>query len=155
MSIFRTPACLETPVISNKIKKYLEQLIVKHPDSCIAAADMIITKSKADDEMFRYVLSRISRYYETNKIMGMDAVFVHIAETYILTGQAHWLSDEVLEKYKDRVRKLKPNLINAVAPNMSLQDVNKKQIALHSVDAPAMLILFWDYTCGHCKKKDA
>jgi hypothetical protein len=44
--------------------------------------------------------------YETSNIMGMDAVFVDLAENYYLSGDAYWADDETIEKLQIAYREL-------------------------------------------------
>jgi thiol-disulfide isomerase/thioredoxin len=53
--------------------------------------------------------------------MGFDKVFVHMSDNYIKTGKAvGTYEDDVIDKITKRSDKLKPLLIGAVAPNLSM-----------------------------------
>jgi peroxiredoxin len=151
---FNDERLIRTPIIYNKIKQYLEKLTVKMPDSINVAVDVILTKAKVNDKAFRYALSYITHTYETSKIMGMDAVFVHLAQKYYLNGDASWMDSLSIVKVKERVERLKYNLIGKIAPELKMTNLNGtgKQ-SLHEIKAEYVLMLFWDYDCGHCKKQ--
>lgn len=151
---FNDPRMLRTPIVHNKIKYYLEKLTAQVPDSINAAADYIISKvDSSNSDMFRFVVSDITNMYEQSKIMGMDAVFVHMAQNYYLTGQAFWMDSSSMVKVRDRVNKMKNNLIGLIAPRLNLIDTAGNFIDMHSIDSEYTLLLFWDYKCGHCKKQ--
>ncbi len=150
---FTDKRLVRTPLIYNKISKYLEQLTVRHPDSINVSADVIIEKARANEDAFKYAVAYITNTYETSKIMGMDAVFVHMAQKYYLTGEAFWVDSVVLGKVKDRVDRLKHNLIGKKAPNLVMEDLQGKKHTLYDLDTDYCLVLFWDYNCGHCKKQ--
>jgi peroxiredoxin len=150
---FSDPRMLRTPIFHSKMMDYLEKLTVKHPDSIIVSARHIIDKARADKDVFRYCLVTLSNKYETSNIMGMDAVFVDLAERYYLTGQAYWADDELTEKIRDRVKALKPTLIGNQAPEMVLLDTAMRQVRLSAIHSDYVVLYFYDPDCGHCKTK--
>lgn len=83
----------------------------------------------------------------------MDAIFVHMAGKYYLTGEVDWVDTTQLAKIKDRYKKTQPLLIGKIAPNIVLQDTTEKTwYNMHSIEAEYMLVYIWSPTCGHCKK---
>ncbi|MBN4051579.1 DUF5106 domain-containing protein [bacterium AH-315-M05] len=150
---FSDERLLRTPVYHSRLMKYMQKMTPQIPDSINSSADHVIEKAKANKDMFRYTLHKIINTYETSKIMGMDAVFVHLAEKYYMTNQAYWVDSVQLYKISERVRKLKPILIGKQAPPIyHIKDRSGKLIPLYSVDAKYLILIFWDPDCGHCKK---
>lgn len=143
---------LRTPVFHNKLVQYFDRLIVKHPDSINIAIDYVITKARSNKEVFKYCLVHLLNEYANSKIMGMDAVYVHIAEKYYGGGEAYWVDQTLLYKIIDRAKTLKPLLIGKIAPNLMLKDSAGVYKSLYSVKSPYTLLVFWDPDCGHCKK---
>lgn len=143
---------VRTPVIYNRINHYLEKLTPKFPDSINVAADIILDKAMADKDMFRYALTHITHTYETSKIMGMDAVFVHLARKYYLTGKADWMDSTRLSRVAERVERLKHSLIGNTAPPITLYTIEGEKVPLYKLDSDYTVMHFWDYKCGHCKK---
>ena len=150
---FADAKMLRTPNFYTKILDYLEKMTVKHPDSIIASAHTIIEKARANDEVFRYCVVNITYKYETSNIMGMDAVFVDLSESYYLTGDAFWADSTLMAKITDRVSRIKPNLIGNNAPQMVMVDTLLKPISLYSLKSDYTVLYFYDPDCGHCKKK--
>ena len=68
------------------MEQYLDKMTAKNPDSIIVSANTLIEKAKANEEIFRYVVSHVTSKYERSKIMGMDAVFVNMVENYYITN---------------------------------------------------------------------
>jgi thiol-disulfide isomerase/thioredoxin len=144
---------LRTPVFGAKLEKYFEDLTPKIPDSIIASADLVVAKAKVDSEMYRYCVWWITYKYETSKIMGMDAVFVHMVENYYMNGKTWWLDSTALAKMVDRARKIAPNVIGNTAPEIALKDSSGKWQILSKVPAKYTVLVFWDPDCGHCQKE--
>jgi peroxiredoxin len=150
---FSDKRILRTPNFHGKIDEYLEKLTVKHPDSIIASCHTIIEKAKANEDVFRYCVQNLTYKYETSNIMGMDAVFVDLAENYYVSGDAFWADSATVAKITDRVQRMKPNLIGKQAPMMLLMDTTMKPVNAHSIKADYTVLYFYDPDCGHCKKK--
>lgn len=143
---------LRTPVFAPKIKQYVERIIPQHPDSiCVGAQKMIdLTDEKSD--IFKYLVFYITNTYEKSNIMGMDAVFVCMAEQYYLSGKAFWIDSAQTEKIRERVNALKPCLLGKQAYNMRMYNTDFQQISLNEVKNKYTIIYFWDPSCGHCQK---
>ena len=151
---FSDERLLRTPVFHGKLSRYFEKIVLQHPDSINIAADYVVEKSKANKEMFKYVVHYITNTYEKSNLMGMDAVFVHMAENYYSKDQAFWVDSAQLAKIAERVRKTKPTLIGKRTPNVILQDTTEsKWYNLYDVTAEYTILYFWDPSCGHCKKE--
>ncbi|HIO72389.1 MAG TPA: DUF5106 domain-containing protein [Flavobacteriales bacterium] len=145
---------LRTPIYHGRLMRYIQKMTAQIPDSINASADVLLEKAKANRQIFKYTLSKIIYMYETSKIMGMDAVFVHLAEKYYMTNQAFWIDSVQLFKISDRVRSIKPTLIGSPAPPIYyMKDRKGMQIPLYSIDAEFTILVFWDPDCGHCKKE--
>ena len=161
---------LRTPLIEEKIKNYFEKVLPQIPDTLNAEIDLMLDKVKGNDELFRYLLVTLFNNYVQSQIMGMDAVFVHIAEKYYIP-YATWSSKDYMDKLKKEVAKKKPNLLGKVAPNINLIEVKpdhfmiaKTDTALKSnpyvgdkidiwgIKAKFLVVAFWEADCGHCKK---
>lgn len=142
---------IRTPVFHGKLERYLKNLVVQVPDSINRDVDALIAKTKSP-ELFKYMVWYVTNTYENSQIMGMDAVFVHMAKTYYLSGKATWVDSSVVAKIRDRVKILDPILLGKVAPNMFLTDSLGKLIPLYNIKAKYTILYFWDPDCGHCQK---
>ena len=150
---FSDKRMLRTPVFFNKMDQYLEKLSPKHPDSIIVSADIMIEKARANKEVFQYVVSYITSTYERSKIMGMDAVFVHMVEKYYMTAQCDWVKEKQLEKIIERAKRISPNMIGKKPPNLVFKDTSNQYHSLYHLQAKYTLLFFYDPDCGHCKKE--
>jgi peroxiredoxin len=144
-----------TPLYHNKIEKYFKSIVFPIPDSINKEIDFVINKAKANDEIFKYTVHYLINKYEKSKIMGMDAVFTHIALKYYTHDLAFWVDSAQVEKVQDRARKLTPLLIGKPAINLSLLDTSgKKWVNMYrDLKTDYTILIFWDPNCGHCKKE--
>ena len=160
---------LRTPIYEDRIMNYMTKVIPQIPDSIIPEIDMLIDKSRADSGLFRYMLITLFNYYGKSKIMGMDAVQVHIADKYYI-NESWWSDPKFIKDLKDKVGKIKPLLIGKKALDIELvsvppqhfieakNDTSLKRFPhigihfkLYDVKADYIVILFWEADCGHCK----
>ena len=161
---------LHTPLYEGKIMNYLTRAVPQHPDSLIVAVDYLLTGSKKDLELYRYMLITLFNHFAESKFIGMDGVYFHIAEYYYIPD-ATWSSPEFLVKLKENLANNKPTLIGKTAPNLILRDVPEEHFGMaamdttikkdphighdfyiHDIDAPYTILYFWEADCGHCQK---
>ena len=150
---FNDGRLVRSPVLYPRIKKYLTRLTPQVPDSIIVAADYLVSKAKANKEMFKFVVAYITSKYEASDIMGMDAVFVHMADKYYTPELAYWVSASQLERIKEKAAQLTPILVGKTCPEIVLPDTSNVMQALDSVRAPYTILYFWEYSCGYCQKE--
>ncbi|MDR1225725.1 MAG: redoxin domain-containing protein [Prevotellaceae bacterium] len=150
---FADNGLIRTPFFKARIEYFFKNLIVPAPDTIIKYADMIIERSKANQEMFRYVTEYFFQTYQKSELMSHDAIVVHFADKYYLSGQAYWADADYKKKIKERVDKLRPNLVGKVAPELTLQNVEGQYISLRKLRADFTILYFWEPGCGHCKKE--
>jgi len=161
---------LHTPLYEGKIMNYISRAVPQHPDSLIVAVDYLLTGSKKNEELYRYMLITLFNYFAESKFIGMDAVYFHIAEYYYLPD-ASWSSPEFLGKLKENLENSKPTLIGKKAPNLILRQIPEEHFGMaeqdtaikrdphighdffmYDVDAYYTILYFWEADCGHCQK---
>lgn len=117
---FQDDGMLRNPFFATKLNTYLDNVVVRHPDSVSLELDRILQKMKPETTFYKMLLGHFIYTYETSKIMGFDQVFVHLADTYFKTGKAKGIYEDetVVDKIVERSNKMKPLLMGAVAPNL-------------------------------------
>lgn len=150
---FSDSRLIRSPVLHNKVVHYIKKLTMQTPDSINAAADFLVEKARANKEVFKYLVHYITSTYEKSKIMGMDAVFVHMAEKYYMAKECFWMDSTQLAKLTERAITLRPLLIGKTIPNLTMQDTSGKWHILHEVKSKFTVLYIWDPDCGHCKKE--
>ncbi len=144
---------LRTPIFEPKLVTYFEKVVPQQPDSVLAEARKLIKMVEGDEEMFKFVVHKLTSMFERSQVMCMDKAFVGMVETYYKTGKATWLDDSTLAKVIDRSNKLAPLLCGEKIPNIILPDTGMTVWHnLYAQNADYTVLYFWDATCGHCKK---
>lgn len=149
---FSDDRILRTPVFHNKLERFMTKTVYQIPDSIIKEATALVEKTRKSKELFKYTVFWITSHFETSKQMGMDAVFVHMAKNYYMTGQAFWADSTTVAKIGDRAKKLDYSLLGKTAPNLIMADTTGAFQVLHAIQKDYTIAYFWDPTCGHCKK---
>lgn len=150
---FTDDRLLRSPIFHPKVKQYMDKMTAQIPDSINIAADYLVEKARNNPEIFKWMVYWLTLTYESSKIMGMDAVFVHMVEKYYVTNQAYWVDSAQLAKITERAYILNPILIGKKAPPITMIDSTGKTISLYDVKAKYTIAIFWDVDCGHCKKE--
>ncbi len=150
---FSDERMFRTPIFIPRIDKYMKEMTVQTPDSIIKAADRLIKKAEANKDVFKYCVSTITNTYETSNVMCMDAVFIHMADTYYLKGRCFWIDTAVENKIRKRANILRPLRCGLVSPNTYCADTLGKYVPLLDVKGSYTVVVFWDADCGHCQKE--
>ena len=167
------PDMLRTPFYEEKLMDYMTKWILQHPDTICAEADKILAKAKDNDEIFKCILIPLFNYYVKSQVLVHENVWVHLADKWYIPYST-WSSDEYKETLKKEVEKKTPNLIGKPAPPMEMLMIlppeHFKAAALDTaikndlhegrmvqdfrkeLKSKYTAIVFWDYSCGHCKK---
>jgi len=150
---FTDPRLLRTPFVESRLKEFYEKNIIPNFDSLTNAAIKVIEKSKVNKEFFKYVVITSTNYFLTSQIMGMDGVFVNLAEKYYLSGQATWADTSVMKSMTKYVNQFKPNMLGKVGHDLKLETNTGETVTLHQIKAKYTVLVFWEPSCGHCKKE--
>ncbi|HPD64141.1 MAG TPA: redoxin domain-containing protein [Bacteroidia bacterium] len=149
---FSDEKILRTPIYESKIDRFMDRMTIHHPDSIKLSASRVIDLSRANEEVFKFTLVKLFNKYAQSEYMGMDAVYVYLAERYYLSGLAKWADSAQIKKIYDRVVKLSSNLIGMKAPELIMKDTNDQYHSLHAQPGIYTILVFWDPSCGHCQK---
>ena len=128
--------------LNNQVVAYQKNIIKNHPNSFLA----VIIKANLPVIFLNK--------YAKSKIVGMDAVYVHIVNNYYATGDADWIEQEQLNKILENANTLKPILIGKVAPNLSLEATNGIKFNLHELKSKYTVLYFLKSDCLNCKKSN-
>jgi peroxiredoxin len=149
---FSDDRLVRTSAYHEKITYYIDKLRSQAPDSIIKSCDFILNKVKDSPELYKYTLNTFTSKYERSKMMGMDAVFVHLAKNYFMAGKADWMTDQQMAKLSERAHALDPLLIGKKAPNIIVKDTSqKRELSLYNIKSKYTVVYIWSPTCGHCK----
>ena len=144
---------LRTPLIETKIDQYFNQVMPQIADSLITEAVKIIERVRPSKEMYQFVVQYLFNLYTDPKIMGTDAVYVYLADSYYLNGQTPWIDSANLRGIRVRADELRPLLLGKVAPDLQGLVSDKEQVIdFKSIKSKYLILYFWSPECGFCKE---
>jgi thiol-disulfide isomerase/thioredoxin len=146
------PRFLRLPFLFQRVNHYIEKLTVQHPDSISKSLIYILDKMEPASDNFKYYLVHYLGEYAKSKVVGFDAIYVDLVESYYMTGKATWTDEEQLKKIIKNAKTIKPLLIGKIAPDISMETQEGTKMTLHGIESPFTILIFWDPECGHCKK---
>lgn len=142
------------PIYRQKVEDYLGNLFPQDADTLMAAINRLVEEAKKNQETYKYLIWNLTLNYQNPKIMGLDAIFVRLYDTYFSSGEMdYWANDKLKENLKTRADQLRNSLIGKLAPNLIIQDLDGKPRALESIKSRYTVIYFYDPDCGFCKKE--
>ncbi len=144
---------LRTPVLHQKIEYYMTKLTAQVPDSICKGVEELVKLSGDTGLVFRYIIQYTTNKYERSNVMGMDAVFVCMAENYYVPGLATWLDSTQYADIKSSYEVRKNLILGVQAENIILLDTADVWTSMHDITADYTVLVFWDPNCGHCKKE--
>jgi thiol-disulfide isomerase/thioredoxin len=120
---FKDDRIIRTPFFDDRVKRYFETVILQHPDTVIMEIDKILGRTNRDSLIYNSLIGYFTYKYEQSKIMGFDKVFVHVADKYIISGNAKKVySEETVKKIKERVDILRNLLLDAKVSELYMID---------------------------------
>ena len=148
---FTDKRLLRTPLLNSKVNSFFDNVLLQHPDTIIFHIDKLLSSSIHPDISTPLFLNLILKY-EYPKIMGLDKIFVHMADKYIstdLTEMSGVLKNALLE----RANKIRPLLLGKKAPELIMADTLNQFQTMYSIKNKYTLLIFWDHDCQLCQKE--
>jgi peroxiredoxin len=154
---FNDSRMIYTPVIGNKLKRYIKELTPQRPDSLIKTADALIRRVMPYPEYFKFFANWIALQYENTKTTVMDgeAVYVHIVQNFFTDELATWDKPENLEKLRKHVWEMEASLLGKKGPDVSAPDANGQMKSIYEMTAPIIVVFMFSPDCEHCQKEAA
>ncbi len=140
------------PYMHQRVDYYLNKLTTQMPDSIMLSMDYLLEKMESAPESYKFYLSNFLNTYGKMKIIGMDAVYVHLVENYYAKDKAPWVDEKNLKKLINNARRIKPSLIGNTGSDLTLYKEDSTAVKLSEIEGEYLVLMFWAPDCGHCKK---
>lgn len=149
---FSDERLLRTPVISNKLERYVTQLTAQNPDSIRAATDFLMEKVDDHPEYYKYFANAITLKYEPTKttLMDSEAIYVHMVQNYFTYDKAFWSDSVEVYGLQLRASEMAQSLVGQQAPMVTVPGTDGKARALADLKAPYVVVYLYNPTCEHC-----
>lgn len=152
---FSDARLLSTPVIANKLRRYITELTPQRPDSIISVADPLVQRVLPYPEYFKFFVNWIGLNYENGKTKVMDgeAVYVYMIDKYITPENAVWDTPENVNKLRAKVDEMKASLMGRKGPDVRAQDINGEYKSIYEMTAPLIVVFMFSPDCEHCQEQ--
>lgn len=136
-----------------KLEEYFVSLAGESPAVQKQECDFLIESSR-DSLVRQYVALRIYEHYTSSKIMGDEAVAVHVVDKWLSSGRVKMRSQEDLLAAKMYAEFNRNSLIGKNAPRISMKDPDGKAVKI-PVSGRYNVLYFYDTSCATCKVETA
>jgi peroxiredoxin len=152
---FRDDRLLYTPVIYNKLRRYVKELTPQQRDSLLVVTDALVQKVLPYPEYFKFFANWIAIQYENGKTSVMDgeAVYVNIIQKYFKPEYATWDTKENLEKLQKHVWEMEASLLWKKGPDVRAQNQYGEFKSIYEMTAPVIVIFMFSPHCEHCQEQ--
>ena len=141
------------PELGAKLDEYFLALTGESAAVQNAECDFLI-ESCRDSLVRQYVTLKIYNHYLGSKIMGDDAVAVHVADKWLLSGAVPMPEPDDLLNVKVFADFNRASLIGSPAPKLTLSDPSGSPVKIPSAGGYNVLY-FYDTGCSTCKVETA
>jgi peroxiredoxin len=142
---------LYTPLLKPKLETWFTKVLYQNYDSVRPAVFEFIENVRPYKRIFQFATSWFLNSSINSNILGMDALFVDLAKTYYLSGDAYWASDATIKSIQENVIFFEQNLIGKIAPDLTLETYDGEFINLHKIQSKVTVLLIFEPNCSHCK----
>ncbi len=149
---FGQKGLIRTPFFYNVIRAQIAHYLNANASAyeIIRKNDAFIDKTKASEDVYHYVTAYMLNFYRTFFKLGINEVFVHLADKYFLAPDVNISAEnrKMIQEQRD--------IYAASIPGSDARDIRMaKTMTGDSVDVlqinhEIMFLLFWSNGCGHC-----
>ena len=141
------------PQLGAKLDSYLAALVGESASAQSAECDFLINTTQ-DSLLRQYVALKLYDHYLQSPVMGDDAVAVHVAREWLLSGKVAMHSEEDLFNARLFVEFNQHSLIGMAAPAVTLFSPSGEGVQLPPAGEWSVLY-FYDTSCSTCKRETA
>jgi thiol-disulfide isomerase/thioredoxin len=145
---------LNTPVIFNKLKKYIEDLTVQNPDSIIVSSDIIIQKVLNNKQLFKFTVNWLAQHYKPaiTKLMDGEKVYAYLILKYWTPELAVWSDETEIQSLRQDAQKMTLSFVGLQGQDIWGRDRSGQKKSLYDLDANITILFIYNPDCEHCQE---
>jgi len=146
---------MRTPVVSNKLKRYMTELTPQNKDSIIVYADFLLNKILDHPQYYKYIANWIALQYEPTKttLMDPEAIFVHMTRNYFTRERAFWSDSMEVYALQQRAGEMAQSITGIKGPDVISTDQFGNTQSIYEKTADYIIVYMYNPTCEHCMKE--
>lgn len=143
---------LNTPVIFNKLKRYITELTPQNADAIIKSSDMLLEKALPHPEFYKFIANWITLQYEPGKTTVMDgaAIHVHMIQNYFTKERAFWSDSMTVYGLQQRADQMAHSLVGQQGPDVTVPGLDGQPKRLYDLKKPYIAVFMFNPECEHC-----
>ncbi len=143
---------LNTPVIFNKLKRYMTELTPQNANAIIASADQLLAKTLPHPEFYKFMANWITLEYEPGKTTVMDgaAIHVHMIKNYFTRERAFWSDSMTVYGLQQRADQMAYSLVGQQGPDITVPGIDGQPKRLYDLKKPYIAVFMFNPECEHC-----
>lgn len=152
---FSDTRLLNTPVIINMTKRYMDELVPQNADSINKYASILVDRTLDYPEYFQFFANWITNNFDARNttIMDPEAVYVHMIQNYFTRERAFWSEPANIDGLQMRASEMEASLVGKQAPNVTANDPDGIPRTLYDIDKDYIIVYIYNPTCEHCMKE--
>ncbi len=149
---FNDPRLLRTPVIKNKLTRYIKELTPQNADSINVAADRLLAKTNYRGKFYEFFANWITLQYEPGKstVMDAEAIHVHMIQNYFTRERAVWSDSMTVYGLQQRAETMAHSLVGQQAPDITVPGLDGTGKRLYDLKKPFIAVFMFNPECEHC-----
>jgi peroxiredoxin len=146
---------VRTPVIFNKLKKYIDEYTAQQPDSIIASADYLLAKTLNNKELHKPIVSWLLGKYKPmqTKLMDGEAVYSYLVLKYMTPDVFTDIDDKDMKSTQERALEMRSSLVGMIGQNVWGKDKNNIKRSLYDLNTPIKIVYIYYTDCEHCQQE--
>jgi len=149
---FADTRLLRTPVVINKLKRYINELTPQNHDSIFRATKHLVDQTLEHPEYYKFITNWIALQYEPTKCSLMDPeyVYVNMVKNYFTKERAFWSDSMQIYALQNRAMEMSQSILGVKGPNVISTDPDGNKKALMDMTADYLVVYMYNPTCEHC-----
>ena len=149
---FTDERLIRTPVIFNKLKRYISELTVQQPDSIKISTKELMDKVPPGSEYFKFFTNWIALHFEPTKttLMDSEAIYVFMVQNYITHEKAFWADSAQVFGLQQRAHEMAASLVGLKGPDVTANDPSGQSQSIYDIKDPYIVVYLYNPTCDHC-----
>ena len=149
---FGQKGLIRTPFFYNIIRAQIAHYLNANASAyeIIRQNDVFIERSKASEDVYHYVTAYMLNFYRTFFKLGINEVFVHLADKYFLAPGINISADNrnMIQEQRDIYAASIPG--SDAKPVRMANTMTGDSVDILGIKHETMFLLFWSNGCGHC-----
>jgi peroxiredoxin len=147
---FSDDRLIRTPFFYNIIRYYIAIYIEEGSTKIIEENNKLLKKC-INDTVYQYVATYLLNFYRTFLKLGINEVFVDLADNHFLNGNGYWIDSAAVEMISKQTEIFRASYIGHDAYDFKILSTSGDSIQALDFETNFRFILFWSIGCGHCE----